>query len=275
MSHRRREPRPCRCSPPRRAHSGSEVLANGAKRGCRVHVFDGPADADRVRRSGRDSVGLPALRRLCMFWFLAYAVVAVCLSSSCCSAAVSARRSWRYSSCVMSCRSCADRSPDRGSRPVTGCCWLRSAAAAARCLASVLRPAGDAAALASAPGRSPVELSKRRPGQTAARPAGARARPPTRAREPVLGIVGELRNLSIAVSATAVRKLLKAAGLPPAPQRDRLSWTGSGADRRRIRIRRRSGKRAERRRCPSEGSASSAARRGGTSRRSPVPCRGR
>jgi putative transposase len=37
-------------------------------------------------------------------------------------------------------------------------------------------------------------------------------------------IVGELRNLGIAISATAVRKLLKAAGLPPAPQRDRLRW---------------------------------------------------
>ena len=37
-------------------------------------------------------------------------------------------------------------------------------------------------------------------------------------------IVGELQNLGIVVSATAVRKLLKAAVLPPAPQRDRLSW---------------------------------------------------
>jgi len=37
-------------------------------------------------------------------------------------------------------------------------------------------------------------------------------------------IVGELQNLGIVVSAAAVRKLLKAAGLPPAPQRDRLSW---------------------------------------------------
>jgi putative transposase len=37
-------------------------------------------------------------------------------------------------------------------------------------------------------------------------------------------IVGELQQLGIAVSATAVRKLLAAAGVPPAPQRDRLSW---------------------------------------------------
>src|SRR5262249_9185681 len=39
-----------------------------------------------------------------------------------------------------------------------------------------------------------------------------------------LGIVGELQRLGIAISATAVRKSLKAAGLPPAPQRSRTSW---------------------------------------------------
>jgi transposase len=37
-------------------------------------------------------------------------------------------------------------------------------------------------------------------------------------------IVGELQQLGVGVSATTVRKLLKAAGLPPAPERDRLSW---------------------------------------------------
>jgi putative transposase len=37
-------------------------------------------------------------------------------------------------------------------------------------------------------------------------------------------IVGELRKLGIEVSATLVRNVLAAAGLPPAPQRDRLSW---------------------------------------------------
>ena len=36
--------------------------------------------------------------------------------------------------------------------------------------------------------------------------------------------MGELQQLGIVVSATTVRKLLKAAGLPPAPERDRLSW---------------------------------------------------
>jgi putative transposase len=39
-----------------------------------------------------------------------------------------------------------------------------------------------------------------------------------------LRIVGELRKLGIAVSATSVRNILAKAGVPPAPQRDRLSW---------------------------------------------------
>jgi hypothetical protein len=39
-----------------------------------------------------------------------------------------------------------------------------------------------------------------------------------------LRIVGELRKLSVTVSATSVRNILTAAGLPPAPQRDRQSW---------------------------------------------------
>ena len=37
-------------------------------------------------------------------------------------------------------------------------------------------------------------------------------------------IVGELRKLGIEVSATLVRNVLTRAGVPPAPQRDRLSW---------------------------------------------------
>ena len=39
-----------------------------------------------------------------------------------------------------------------------------------------------------------------------------------------LRIVGELRKLGIAVSATSVRNMLAKAGLPPAPQRGRQSW---------------------------------------------------
>ena len=38
-------------------------------------------------------------------------------------------------------------------------------------------------------------------------------------------IVGELRKLGIVVSATSVRTILARAGLPPAPQRDRQSWS--------------------------------------------------
>src|SRR5439155_23862486 len=37
-------------------------------------------------------------------------------------------------------------------------------------------------------------------------------------------IAGELRKLGIAVSATLVRNILSAAGVPPAPERDRLEW---------------------------------------------------
>jgi transposase InsO family protein len=39
-----------------------------------------------------------------------------------------------------------------------------------------------------------------------------------------LRIVGELRKLNIAVSASSVRNILVSAGLPPAPQRARESW---------------------------------------------------
>ncbi len=39
-----------------------------------------------------------------------------------------------------------------------------------------------------------------------------------------LRIVGELRKLGIEVSATLVRNVLRAAGVPPAPQRDQLDW---------------------------------------------------
>jgi putative transposase len=39
-----------------------------------------------------------------------------------------------------------------------------------------------------------------------------------------LRIVGELRKLGVAVSATSVRNILVKAGVPPAPRRDRQSW---------------------------------------------------
>src|SRR5205085_949152 len=37
-------------------------------------------------------------------------------------------------------------------------------------------------------------------------------------------IVGELRGLGVSISATSVRTILIRRGLPPAPQRDELSW---------------------------------------------------
>jgi putative transposase len=39
-----------------------------------------------------------------------------------------------------------------------------------------------------------------------------------------LWIVGELRRLGVEVSATLVRNVLRAAGVPPAPRRDRVDW---------------------------------------------------
>jgi hypothetical protein len=39
-----------------------------------------------------------------------------------------------------------------------------------------------------------------------------------------LRIVGELRKLGIDVSGTLVRNVLRAAGVPPAPQRGQLDW---------------------------------------------------
>jgi hypothetical protein len=48
-------------------------------------------------------------------------------------------------------------------------------------------------------------------------------------------IAGELRGLGINVSATSVRSILAAAGVPPAPQRDGLSCASSSASRRRRR----------------------------------------
>jgi hypothetical protein len=87
--------------------------------------------------------------------------------------------------------------------------------------------AGDAAALASAAGRSPLDV-----------PAPSTGRPPLgrEVRELIVRlarentswgyvrIVGELRMLGINVSATLVRSVLAEAGIPPAPQRDRTSW---------------------------------------------------
>jgi hypothetical protein len=133
----------------------------------------------------------------------------------------------RFSSYGTSCRSCA------GSRSTSALVGRPAAVGSAQpivapaCLGRVLCSAGDAAALASAPGRPSLDIPVQASGAAAAAPD---------VRELVLRlarensswgykrIVGELQNLGVAVSATAVRKLLKAAGLPPAPQRSRISW---------------------------------------------------
>src|SRR5205823_13941263 len=87
--------------------------------------------------------------------------------------------------------------------------------------------AGDVAALASASGRSPLDVPAPPAGSAADRVGGAGADRAAGAREHKLGyvrIVGELRKLGMKVSATLVRSVLAEAGIPPAPQRDRQSW---------------------------------------------------
>jgi hypothetical protein len=91
----------------------------------------------------------------------------------------------------------------------------------------VLGQTGDAAALASAAGRPtldvPTPASRSTPNDREVRELVLRL-----ARENngwgYLRIVGELRKLGIDVSATLVRNVLRAAGVPPAPQRGQLDW---------------------------------------------------
>ena len=88
--------------------------------------------------------------------------------------------------------------------------------------------AGDAAALAPAAGRSPLDVSAPAAGPAADRRGGARADPAARAREQPAGAMSgssaSCASSAIDVSATLVRNVLARAGIPPAPQRDRLSW---------------------------------------------------
>ena len=65
------------------------------------------------------------------------------------------------------------------------------------------------------PGRPPLDLSVRALVLRLARENSSRG---------YLRIVGELRMLGIHVSASYVRNVLVGAGVPPAPQRDELSW---------------------------------------------------
>jgi putative transposase len=108
-------------------------------------------------------------------------------------------------------------------------CWRR--AQPRTCspqLAGLLRQSGDVAALAPTAGRRPVDVLVLEAGPAAARAAAPRQLIVRLAREnPTWGymrIVGELRNLGISISATAVRKVLVREGLPPAPRRAQTSW---------------------------------------------------
>lgn len=178
--------------------------------------------------SGSDSVGLPALRRLCLFWSLAYAFVRCLLE-------------------LVLLLGRGERSKE------LEILVLRHELAILR--RQVERPQlspGDRVLLAALSRLLPRDawraffvrpetLLRWHRGLVARRwtyPAVGPGRPPLRAEvrelivrlareNPSWGykrIVGELQSLGIAVSATTVRTLLKAAGLPPAPQRDRLSW---------------------------------------------------
>lgn len=67
----------------------------------------------------------------------------------------------------------------------------------------------------TSPGRPPLDRSVRELILRLARENSSRG---------YVRIVGELRTLGVDVSATLVRNVLRAAGVPPAPQRDQLVW---------------------------------------------------
>jgi hypothetical protein len=95
------------------------------------------------------------------------------------------------------------QSPDLGFRQRISCCWGCSAGCS---LGTRGVPSSSGRRRCCGGHRRAVRLARENPSCCYKR------------------IVGELQQLGVTVSATAVRKLLKAAGLPPAPQRDRLSW---------------------------------------------------
>jgi putative transposase len=94
-------------------------------------------------------------------------------------------------------------------------------------VACVPRHASDAAALAPTDGRAPLDLSAQAAGPA---PVDEKVRQLILrlARENTawgyVRIVGELRKLGIAVSATLVRNVLARAGIAPAPERAASSW---------------------------------------------------
>jgi hypothetical protein len=91
----------------------------------------------------------------------------------------------------------------------------------------LLGDAGNVVAVASSVGRSPLGVSVYEAGAASARAIRRRLGAPPGEGESALGhrrIVGELKGLGVAISATTVRSVLIAAGVPPAPARAGLSW---------------------------------------------------
>ena len=87
--------------------------------------------------------------------------------------------------------------------------------------------AGDAASLAPPAGRSPVDVSAAEAGRPPLESSLATMILRLARENPHWGykrIVGELKGVGITVSATSVRKVLREAGLAPAPERAPSSW---------------------------------------------------
>ena len=91
----------------------------------------------------------------------------------------------------------------------------------------LLRRSGHAAGLASAAGRRRLDRPAPQNRTTAARPGAAAADRPPGNREPALGdqrLQGELLELGIRVSATAIRTTLRRHGLDPTPRPTVTTW---------------------------------------------------
>jgi putative transposase len=86
--------------------------------------------------------------------------------------------------------------------------------------------AGDVAALASAAGRPPLDVSAQKPGRPPLEPTLRTLILRLACENPNWGyprIVGELKGVGVSVSPTSVRKVLVGAGVPPASERARSS----------------------------------------------------